>query len=95
MRAATGTQIFYSIRPCTFVYLTLVVLSLVTWLTGQLGLSGLSISLIVLGLALIKGLLIGDYYMGLRGLTGVWRWAIIVWLVIPGALITWAFIKVQ
>ena len=82
----------YPIRPCTFIYIVLIALTIVTWLIGKAGLSGLEIALTVLGFALVKGLLIGDYYMGLRGIKGIWRWVIIIWLVIPGALITWAFV---
>ena len=82
----------YRIRPCTLVYIGLMTLTLTTWLIGSAGLSGVGIALTVLGFALLKGLLIGDYYMGLRGLHSFWRWAIILWLCIPGSLITWAFI---
>ena len=46
----------------------------------------------MLGFAMLKGQLIGDYYMGLRWTTGLWRWAIVLWLAIPGALIATAFV---
>ncbi len=82
----------YPVRPCTFIYILLMGLTVVTWMIGKAGLAGLDIALIVLSFALIKGLLIGDYYMGLRGIKGIWRWVIIIWLVIPGSLITWAFV---
>lgn len=87
-----GTKTIYSIRPCTFVYIVLMVLTVITWLVGKAGLHGLEVSLFVLAFALFKGLLIGDYYMGLRGIKGIWRWVIIIWLVLPGGLITWAFV---
>ena len=80
------------LRPCTVVYLMLMALTLATWLIGQSSLSGIAITLLVLGFALLKGLLIGDYFMGLRGLRSLWRWAVIAWLVIPGGLISWAFV---
>jgi len=89
----TAASQHYPIRPCTLIYILLMVLTLVTWGIGKAGLSGLSVSLIVLGFALFKGYLIGDYYMGLRGISGAWRWPIIIWLLIPGSLITWAFIS--
>lgn len=88
-----ATKTIYSVRPCTFVYIVLMVLTVITWLVGKAGLAGLEISLFVLAFALIKGLLIGDYYMGLRGIRGIWRWVIIIWLVMPGSLITWAFVS--
>ena len=89
----TAIKTIYSVRPCTFVYIVLMVLTVITWLVGKAGLSGLEISLFVLAFALIKGLLISDYYMGLRGIRGIWRWVIIIWLVLPGSFITWAFVS--
>jgi len=79
------------IRPCTWVYLLLISFSFVTFLIGQLGLSGLQVSLAVLLLALIKGQLVGAYFMGLGSLRGLWRWPVFVWLFIPGILIGTAF----
>lgn len=81
----------YAIRPCTRVYLALMALTFVTFAVGQLGLKGLSVSLLVLGFALIKGHLVGDFFMGLRGIQGPWRWVILLWLILPGGLITLAF----
>ena len=52
-----------------------------------------NISLAVLGIALIKGQLIGDYFMGLKAVSGFWRWVIFIWLFIPGGLITIAFMN--
>ena len=90
-RSSTKTPCL--IRPCTIVYIVLMVLTVVTWMIGKAGLAGIEISLFVLSFALIKGFLIGDYYMGLRGIKGIWRWVIIIWLVIPGGLITLAFVS--
>ncbi len=70
----------------------LVALTLVTWAVGRAGLSGLPVSLGVLAAALFKGHLIGDWFMGLRRRTGIWRWIIVIWLLVPGALITTAFL---
>jgi len=81
----------YAIRPCTRVYLVLMALTFVTFAVGQLGLKGLSVSLLVLGFALVKGQLVADFFMGLRGIRGPWRWVIIIWLILPGGLITLAF----
>ncbi len=79
------------IRPCTWVYLFLMLFSFVTFLIGQMGLSGLQVSLGVLLLALIKGQLVGAYFMGLGSLRGLWRWPVFIWLFIPGILIGTAF----
>jgi len=82
----------YLIRPCTVVYVVLIALTIVTWMIGKTGISGQHVAILVLLFALLKGLLIGDYYMGLRGIRGFWRWPIILWLLVPGSLISWAFI---
>jgi cytochrome c oxidase subunit IV len=93
MNTIMKTQI--AIRPCTRVYLLLVVLTVVTFAVGYFDLlSGnraLFLSLLVLGFALIKGHLIGDFFMGLKGVRGPWRFVILLWLLIPGTLITIAF----
>ena len=81
----------FTIRPCTWVYLFLMAFTLVTYLIGQMGFSGLEVSLFVLLLALIKGHLVGSYFMGLGQLRGFWRWPVSIWLLIPGALIGIAF----
>jgi len=80
------------IRPCTLVYLIMVALTLVTWGIGMTAQGGLELSLLVLLFALIKGQMVGDWFMGLYFVRGIWRWPIIVWLFVPGALITIAFI---
>jgi len=79
------------IRPCTVVYLVLMALTLTTFLIGQYRIGGLAASLLVLGFALIKGQLIGDYFMGLKGIRGMWRWVVLIWLFLPGGLIATAF----
>ncbi len=82
----------YLLRPCTYVYITLMIFTFTTWLTGKSGMSGTGVALTVLGFALLKGFLIGDYYMGLRGVSSLWRWTIILWLLFTGSLITLAFV---
>lgn len=80
------------IRTCTLVYLLLMALTCVTWAIGRAGMGGQTLALLVLGIALLKGQLIGDWFMGLRALRGPWRWVIVAWLTIPGGLIALAFI---
>jgi len=79
------------LRPCTWVYVILMLLTFVTFLIGQMGLSGLKVSLIVLFLALLKGQLVGHYFMGLGRVKGIWHWPVFIWLFIPGILIGTAF----
>ncbi|HSO79213.1 MAG: cytochrome C oxidase subunit IV family protein [Chromatiaceae bacterium] len=81
------------LRPCTWVYLVLIALTFTTYAVGELGLGGLSLALLVLGIALVKGHLVGDFFMGLHGLRGPWRWVILIWLTLLGGLITLAFTR--
>ncbi|NBB83599.1 MAG: O-succinylhomoserine sulfhydrylase [Alphaproteobacteria bacterium] len=78
-------------RRAAGVYLLLLSLTSVTVSVGHAGAGGLWVSLAVLGLALLKGQLIGDYFMGLKGIRGPWRWVILLWLLLVGVLIATGF----
>jgi hypothetical protein len=93
MQSTDNAVYRYPVQPCTLVYVILMALTVITWLVGKTGLGGLEIALPILFAALFKGLLIGDYYMGLKGVHGLWRWVIIIWLFVPGSMITWAFVS--
>ena len=80
------------LRRCTRVYLVLMALTLLTFLIRLGELDTVWTSLLVLGFALLKGQLIGDFFMGLGGLQGGWRWVIVLWLLVVGALIASAFL---
>lgn len=80
------------IRTDTRVWLVLMSLTLLTFMVGQEHLSGLTVSLSLLAVAMLKGQLVGDWFMGLRRVRGPWRWAVALWLLIPGGLITLAFV---
>ena len=67
-------------------------LTAVTWAVGRPGWAASSVSLLVLAFALFKGHLIGDWFMGLSGVRGIWRWVVVIWLLICGGLITIAFL---
>ncbi len=69
----------------------LIGLTLVTWFIGVKQLSGLQVSMMVLGIALLKGQLIGDYFMNLKQVSSFWRWAVTIWLLLIGGLISYAF----
>ncbi|HEB97254.1 MAG TPA: O-succinylhomoserine sulfhydrylase [Sedimenticola thiotaurini] len=87
----SGKKTTLGLRPCTWVYLFLMTFTFVTFLVGQMGLSGLTVSLLILLLALIKGELVGYYFMGLGRVKGLWHWPVFIWLFIPGILIGTAF----
>lgn len=79
------------LRPCSRSYLLLMILTAITWAIGRMGMEGLLPSLLVLGFALLKGHLIGDYFMGLNRVHGIWRWVVLIWLLLLGGLLTSAF----
>lgn len=80
------------IRACTWVWLIMMLLTLITWGIGRSGPGGLELSLLVLGFALLKGWMLGEYFMGLKRVRGLWRWPVALWLAVPGGLITTAFV---
>ena len=84
----------HRLRACTWVWLIMMGLTLATYLIGRLGLSGIAASLTVLAFALLKGQMVGDYFMGLKRLRGFWRWPVSLWLFLPGGLISVAFLLV-
>ncbi len=85
-----GKQIL-GIRACTWVYTFLLIFSFTTYLIGRFGLGSLGTSIAVLLLALIKGHLVGLYFMGLVRVKGFWHWPVTIWLIVPGSLISIAF----
>ncbi|MCP3868203.1 MAG: O-succinylhomoserine sulfhydrylase [Gammaproteobacteria bacterium] len=84
--------VILGIRACTWIWLLLLLLSLMTFAVGELELSGLKVSLGVLAIALLKGYLVGAYFMGLNRIQGFWRWPVTLWLLLPGCLIGTAFV---
>lgn len=87
-------RVLLGFRASTWVWLIMMSLTLTTYLIGRMGLGGISASLTVLGFALLKGQMLGDYFMGLKRLKGFWRWPVSLWLFLPGGLITIAFLLV-
>ncbi|MBT3048194.1 MAG: cytochrome C oxidase subunit IV family protein [Candidatus Thiodiazotropha sp.] len=81
----------FGIRACTWVWLIMMGLTLTTYLIGRFAIGGLGVSLTVLVFALIKGQMVGDYFMGLKRVRGFWRWPVSLWLFLPGGLIGAAF----
>ena len=62
------------------VWLILVLLTLATYAVGKLGMGGPAIVLVLLLSVLVKGQMVADAFMGMRGLTTRWRWVVSVWL---------------
>lgn len=74
-----------------WIYLVLISLTLLTWVIAESAVGDINISLFVLTLALIKGWLLGDYFMDLKLVTSAWRWLAVIWLVLVTGLIALAF----
>lgn len=75
----------------TMIWLLLVALTLVTFRIGQAGTVGSSAMLAVLLIALVKGQMVANYFMGLRRVHIGWRILILAYFVIIGGLIALAY----
>ncbi|MDH5786022.1 MAG: cytochrome C oxidase subunit IV family protein [Chromatiales bacterium] len=76
----------------TITWLLLLALTLVTYAAAQLGVEGKWLILGVLAIALIKGKLIIDRFMGLRWVGSFWRPMLDLYLFTVGGLIATAFL---
>ena len=89
-----------SYRTNNIIFITLVSLTLFTWLIGQVDivgditqkLDGKTIFLVLLTIAVIKVQLIGDFFMHLNTVSGFWRWIITLWVMLTGGFIAIAFL---
>lgn len=74
-----------------YVWLALVLLTLVTYAVGKLGYGGMSIVAMLLLSVSIKGQLVIDYFMGLAQVRSRWKWVVTVWLLSVVLLIGLAY----
>ncbi len=74
------------------VYATMVMLTAVTFAMGRLGLSGSAVILAALLIALFKGQLVVDHFMGLRRVRWPWRAVLYGYLAVLGVAIGTAFL---
>ena len=81
----------YAIRPCTVTWLILIAFTVVTWFAGESGMSGPGMVAMVMGIAFVKGQMVADRFMALRGVIGKWRWPVTIWLVVVCSLIGVAY----
>jgi cytochrome c oxidase subunit IV len=75
----------------TRVWLALIMLTLITFSFGAMALDGLGLVAAVLVIALVKGQLVVDHFMGLRRGAPMWRAILAGYLLVLGALIAIAF----
>ncbi len=84
-------NIKHSTVSASVVFAILIVLTLVTYQIGESGVSSLSISLFVFAIAIFKGVMISEYFMQLKWVKGIWRWPVLVWLILISIVIYSAF----
>jgi cytochrome c oxidase subunit IV len=87
-----NTATILGLRPCTGVWLALVVLTLLTFDIGRLGLGGTTVMGFVLLATFVKGQLVVDYFMGLRRARLFWRLVMFFYLAVVGSLIAVAYL---
>ncbi|HEU4708572.1 MAG TPA: cytochrome C oxidase subunit IV family protein [Methylophilaceae bacterium] len=75
----------------TMIWLLLVALTLTTFSIGQSGPAGSGAMLAVLLIALVKGQMVANYFMGLRRVHTGWRILILAYFLIVGGLIALAY----
>ncbi|MFH1493263.1 MAG: cytochrome C oxidase subunit IV family protein [Pseudomonadota bacterium] len=80
------------IRPCTRIWLALMILTCTTFAIGETGWSGTAVMLTVLGTAVIKVEMVANYFMGLRRTRWLWRGLVLGWLILVSGLITIAYL---
>ena len=89
MNKITKTKL--NLRPCTWVWLMLIVLTLAVLTVGQMGLGGVTIVALLLVSTLVKTHIVADYFMGLKQGRLLWRMIIIVYLWIIVSMIGLAY----
>ncbi len=83
------------IRPCTLIWLLLITLTFATYVAAELGLQGKGLVVGVLAIAMFKGQLVADWFMGIRRVGGFWRPVLSGYLLIVGSFIAAAFLLPQ
>ncbi len=78
-------------RNAFWVWLALVVLTLVTWMVGELGYGGVSVVALLLLSVSLKGQLVIDVFMGLAQVDSRWKWVLTGWLITVVLLIGLAY----
>lgn len=76
----------------TIVWLVLIALTVVSYEIGETGQAGTVAMLVLLGIALVKGQLVANYFMGLRHVALLWRAIAFFYFLIVGGFIALAFV---
>lgn len=78
-------------RVATFQWLMLLTLTALSFGLAEAGISGSAALFPVLLATLVKGNIVIDRFMALRGVKGAWRWIVLGWLLLVLGLIAYAF----
>lgn len=79
-------------RFATLIWLALVALTLVTFAIGEAGFAGKHVMLGLLLIALIKGQMVSNYFMGLKQADFLWRAIMLIYYLLVGGLIAAAYL---
>lgn len=80
------------LRSCTFVWLALLLLTVVTYVIGELDAGGSGVMLAVLAIAALKVQMVASFFMGLRRTRWLWRGIVLGWLLLVIGLISFAYL---
>lgn len=78
-------------RFSTIIWMLLVALTLTTYAMGERGMAGSGAMLGLLLIALVKGQMVANYFMGLRHVALGWRAVMLAYFLIVGGLIAMAY----
>lgn len=78
-------------RFSSAIWLLLIVLTLTTFAIGEAGMAGSGAMLGLLLIALVKGQIVANYFMGLRHVAFGWRAVILAYFLLVGGLIALAY----
>lgn len=76
----------------TAIWLALVMLTLLTFGIGEAGMAGQQVMLGLLCIALVKGQMVANYFMGLRHVSLWWRAVVLFYFLLVGGLIALAYV---
>lgn len=76
----------------TLIWVALVAMTLLTFSIGEAGMAGRQVMLGLLLIALVKGQMVANYFMGLRHVGFWWRALVLCYFVIVGGLVAVAYL---
>ena len=81
----------HPVRPCTYVWLILILLTLFAFVIGKHEIGNITIVSLLLFSTLIKGQMVIDFFMGLHQVRWFWKIIMYSWLLLVMGLIGLAY----